>query len=96
MDDIKKHLPRFISASIYICKGKIGIYSSREIYDMDSLCKKYKRYNCPVKKMEYLKEYMTEFDVSKAKNKIIRDKIYFLIDTLSLLADKISDTMIGG
>lgn len=95
LKEIKRHLPRFIQTSIYIGCGNIYIYGNKDLYDLERLCKKYKRYNCDIKIDEYIDDYLIEIDVSKAKNKIIKDKLYYIVDTLGILADNISDLIIG-
>lgn len=94
--DIKKHLPRFISTSIYICSGKVYIYGNKDIYVLEPLVKKYKRYSKDIKVTEYINDYVIEVDLRNSKNKFIMDKLYYIIDILGLLADKISDLIIGG
>ena len=95
LKEIKKHLPRFIQISIYIGSGKIYIYGNKDLYDINRLCKKYKRYNCNIIIDEYVNDYLLEIDVSKAKNKIVMDKLYYISDSLGLIADNISDAIIG-
>ena len=95
INDIKKHLPRFVSTSIYICNGYIYIYGSKDIYELERLCKKYNRYSKDIKVTEFLNDYIVEINVSHSKNKFFMDKIYYVIDILGMLADKISDLIIG-
>ena len=95
IQDIKKYIPKFISTSIYIGNNKIYVYGTNDIYEIDRLSKKYMRYNCQIQKIEFENSYILEIDVSNAKNKIIMDKGYFIVDTLGLLADKISDLLMN-
>lgn len=95
INDIKKHIPKFISTSIYICNNSICIYGNKEVYDLETICKKYKRYNTNIKITEYLNDYIIEINVSSAKNKFIMDKLYYIIDVLGMIADKISDLIMN-
>ena len=95
INDLKKYIPRFISTSIYIGSGKVFIYGKDEVYELERLSKKYKRYKFEIKKQEYEDSYILEIDVSNSKNNFFMDKVYYIIDTLGLIADKISDLIIS-
>ena len=95
ISDIKKHLPRFISTSIYICQNHIYIYGKKDIYDLDNLKKKYRRYNVNIMITEYSNDYILDIDVGNAKNNFFKDKMYYVIDIFGMLADKISDLIIN-
>jgi len=93
--EIKKHLPRFIQTSIYINNDKLYIYGSKNDFDFNKLQKKYQRYNVQVNLTEKNENYVLEIDTKNAKNKFFNDKLYFIVDNIELVIDKISDMIIS-
>lgn len=92
--DIKNYLPRFIPDSIYITNSVIYIYGD-DSFDYEKLSKKYKRYTnkIDIKIMEH--HFLIKIDVADTKNKFFKDKVYFIIDNLEILTDKIGDILVG-
>lgn len=95
ISDIKRHLPRFISTSVYICQNHIYIYGKKEVYELETLIKKYRRYDVNIQVSQYTNEYIIDIDVSNSKNNFFMDKLYYVIDIFGMVADKISDLIIN-
>ena len=93
--ELKKYIPRFISTSIYTCCGKVYIMGSNDIYEIERIIKKYKRYKCSYSILYNKEKYLIEIDVSNSKNKFLFDKLYYIFDTLGLISDKISDLIMN-
>lgn len=93
--DIKMHLPRFVQDSIYIGKHKLYIYGSKDECDILKLQKKYNRYNVKTNLIEEKSFFLLEIDITKTKNKWLKDKLYFVQDSLEIIFDKISDMIVS-
>ncbi len=82
---------KVLKDSIYITKNNIYLYG-----DMDSILliiDKYKRYNVKINKLDYKNKSLLIIDVKNAKNNLIKDQLYYIMDTLSFIVDKIGDLM---
>lgn len=79
-DDIKNYTKYFVKDSIYLCNGLVYI----ENYDK-SIIKKYKRYEV---KIEEKKELVIH--VKNAKTKFVKDRVYYVYDTINNLLDYLS------
>lgn len=90
INDIKDYLKYFIKDSIYLGKNKIYIFNFNE-----NVLKMYERYDVTIKTKELKSDNYLDIDVSRATNKIIIDKLYFISDTLINLLDKISDILVS-
>lgn len=93
--DMEKYLPRFIPDSIYISNTSIYMYGDKDIYDLETLQKRYKRYNVQIEVIESEKEYLLKINTKEAKNKIFKDKLYFIIDNIQIFIDKIGDLIVS-
>lgn len=95
INDIKKHLPKFIPNSIYINNTCIYIYGNKDSYDFKKLVKKYKRYNVEIDLKEEGDYCLLSINVKNSKNHFILDKIYFLLDSSEKLIEMISDLIVS-
>lgn len=91
---IDKYLKKIIMDSIYINKGDIYYYMNNE-YEKDRIIKKYKRYNTSIKILKCDDGYIIKINTSNAKNNFFKDIIYYIVDTISNIADTIGDLLIS-
>jgi len=94
MNEMFKFYKYFIKDSIYLNNNKIYIYSNNEI-DKDFIIKKYKRYNVSISDTDYKNGFIITIDNTKGKNKFIKDKIYFIKDTMYNLAEFIGNILVS-
>ena len=94
MNEMFKYYKYFIKDSIYLNNNKIYIYSNNEI-DKDFIIKKYKRYNVNISDTDYKNGFIITIDNTKGKNKFIKDKIYFIKDTMYNLAEFIGNILVS-
>ncbi len=94
MNEVFKYYKYIIKDSIYLNNNKIYIYFNNDI-DKDFIVKKYKRYNVKIKEFEYKNGYILEIDNTSGKNNYIKDKLYFIKDTLDNLAESIGNLLIS-
>ncbi len=94
MNEMITYYKYFIRDSIYLNNNKLYIYSDFSI-DPSFIIKKYKRYNCEVEKREYKNGYLLIIDNTKSKNNYMKDKLYFLRDTLYNIAELIGNIMVS-
>lgn len=92
--DIKRHMRYFIKDSIYICKKEVILYGSNKDYDVDVLIKRYKRYKVTIDLKNDAEQFLLTINTEKAKNKRIKEKIYFIHDTFSEISDFITDVLV--
>ena len=78
-----------------LVKDSVIYIDGDDSFDYEKLSKKYKRYTykIEVKIMEH--HFLIKIDVIDTKNKFFKDKIYFIIDNLEILTDKIGDILVG-
>lgn len=94
MNEMFKYYKYFIKDSIYLNNNKIYIYSTNEI-DKEFIIKKYKRYNVNISDTDYKNGFIITIDNTKGKNKFIKDKIYFIKDTMYNLAEFIGNILVS-
>ena len=94
MDEMFNYYKYFIKDSIYMSNNKIYIYFNNKI-DKEFIINKYKRYDVKIKETEYKNGYLLEIDVKNAKNSFLKDKIYFIKDTMYNIAEFIGNLMIS-
>lgn len=91
--ELKNHLRTFIRDSIYITKGTIYLYTWDKTYDFDLLIKRYQRYSV-VCKLEQCKDgSILIIPVQNAKNHYIKEKLYYVVDTIIDIIDIIGDAL---
>jgi len=93
-DIIKKYIRYFIKDSVYINNTTLYFYGN-DIKTVNSIVKKYERYNVSIKTKTYSNYFIIEIDNSKSKNHFIKDKLYFIYDTISLISDYIENFLIN-
>ncbi len=91
---INKYLKKVVKDSIYINKKEIYYYMNKE-YDIENITKRYKRYNTEIEVKEFIDGSLIKINTSKAKNHFIKDKIYYIMDTLNNIADVIGDILVS-
>lgn len=94
MNEMFKYYKYFIKDSIYLNNNKIYIYSTNEI-DKDFIVKKYRRYNVNIDVNNYKNGFIIIIDNSKGKNNFVKDKVYFIKDTLYNLAEFIGNILVS-
>ena len=94
IDEINKYLKTFIRDSIYITSNEIIYYMDKK-YDIDSLIKKYNRYNTKIEIIRCEDANIIKINSENAKNNYIKDKIYYVVDTANNISDFISDILIN-
>lgn len=82
---VKPFLKTFIKDSVYINKDKLYIYGQKT--DLQSLIKKYNRYTDAIEIKEDKNQFLLIIDNSKAKNKKLKDIIYWWSDTIENIID---------
>lgn len=92
--EIGKYLKSFVKDSIYINNKEIYYYTKNK-YDIDTIVKRYRRYNTKIDILKCEDGTIIKIDTSCAKNHLFKDKIYYIIDTLSNIADLIGDILIS-
>ena len=94
MNEMINYYKHFIKDSIYMCNNKIYVYFDKKI-DKEFIINKYNRYNVKIKETEFKNGYLLEIDSSKSKNKFLKDKIYFIKDTMYNIAEFIGNLLIS-
>jgi len=94
MEEIKDYYKYIIKDTIYLNNNIIYIYSSNEV-DKDFIISKYKRYNVEISYTEYKNGYIITVDNKNGKNNYLKDKLYFIKDTFSNIADFIGNLLIS-
>lgn len=91
---INKYLKTFVRDSIYINNTEIYYYMDKK-EDTENIIKRYKRYNTEIEIIKCDDGNIIRINTSKAKNKFLKDKIYYILDTLSNIADVIGDILVS-
>lgn len=86
---IEKFLDKFITDSIYLAKNKVYIYL-KESETKDKVVKKYKRYKTIIATVKCDDGYVLEIDVSRAKNNILKEFLYKILDFFTECCDIIT------
>jgi len=91
---IKKYMRFFVKDSVYLNKNKLYLYGIN-IKEVKEIINKYKRYDVLVKPTIKDDYFFIEIDNKNSKNNIIKDFIYFIIDTITYITDFIGDILIN-
>ena len=93
-NEINKYLKVFVKDSIYINNTEIYYYMDKN-YDVENIIKRYKRYNTEIEIIKCDDGNIVKINTSKAKNNFFKDKFYYVVDTLSNVADIIGDILVS-
>lgn len=93
-NEINRYLKTFVRDSIYINDTEIYYYMDKT-YDIENITKRYKRYNTEIEVIKCEDGNIIKINTSKAKNKFFKDKFYYIVDTLSNIADIIGDILVS-
>lgn len=89
LQELDRYMKRFVADSIYITKGDIYLYSEVS-YDESILKKRYERFNIT---FSIIEKNIYQIHVGKAKNNKIKEKLYYIIDTIIEWIDIIGDIL---
>lgn len=90
----EKYLKRLIRDSIYINKNVIYCYCDKK-YDYEKIIKRYNRYDTKIELLELEDGKIIKINTTKAKNNMLKDFFYYILDTLNNIADLIGDLLVG-
>ena len=93
-NEINRYLKTFVRDSVYINDTEIYYYMDKN-YDIENITKRYKRYNTEIEVIKCDDGNIIRINTSKARNKFFKDKFYFIVDTLSNIADIIGDILVS-
>lgn len=93
-NEINRYLKTFVRDSIYINNREIYYYMDKK-YDIENIIKRYKRYNTEIEVINCDDGNIIKINTSNAKNNFFKDKFYFIVDTLSNIADVIGDILVS-
>ena len=93
-NEINRYLKTFVRDSVYINDTEIYYYMDKN-YDIENITKRYKRYNTELEVIKCDDGNIIRINTSKARNKFFKDKFYFIVDTLSNIADIIGDILVS-
>lgn len=91
-EHISKYLKTFIKDSIYINKTKLYFYGD---IDKELIIKKYRRYNTIIDVKDYKDTCIIEIDNTNAKNNIIKEFIYKIVDGFNSFIEFVGDILMG-
>ena len=93
--EMKKHMKSFLSDSVYINNNMLYIYGNKNDIDPDELVHKYKRY-CSDVKIEFNNDdFIIYIDNKNTKTNKVKDKFYYVVDTISNARNIIADIIMG-
>ena len=92
MDEIIEYYKYIIRDTINVSNNKIYIYASNNI-SKDFIISRYKRYNVDIDITDYKDNYLITIDNKNIKNNFIKNKIYFIKDTLYNIAELIGNIL---
>ena len=90
-EDIKKYYRTFIRDSVYINKKILYIYGNKNDIDIEDIMNKYKRYDVKIELINFKDSFIIKIDNSNSDNIWLRDKLYYIYDTLVYIRDIIAD-----
>ena len=93
-DEVEKLLKTFIRDTIYINKDTIYYFSKRKTI-LEKIEHRYNRYTKNTEIIKYEDGYILKIDTTNTKTKFFKDKLYYILDTLSNIADVIADILIS-
>ena len=94
MQEIIKYYKYIIKDTIYLDNNLIYIYSTNTI-DKDFIIDKYKRYNVKIDIVNYKNGYIITINNKNGKNNYVKDKVYFIKDTLYNIAEFIGNLLVS-
>lgn len=95
LDEFDKYKKTIIPNSIYMTNKEILLYSLNEEYDFDVIEKRYKRYTKNVDVINCDEGKIVRVVSTDTKNNIIKDKFYFVLDSLYNVVEMVSNFMIN-
>jgi len=96
VNDIEEYIKSFVGISIYMCKDRIYIYGNKNKCNVPDITLKYKRYKTDIIRKEYNDDsFVLIIDARYAKNYIIKDKWYYIVDTINNAIEIISDYLLN-
>ncbi len=93
--EMKKHMKSFLSDSIYINSNMLYIYGNENDFDSEELISKYKRYCNDIKIEKFDDNFIIYIDNKNTKTNKVKDKFYYVIDTISNIRNIIADIIMG-
>lgn len=91
LNGINTYLNVVVKQSYKIVNKKIYFYGITDIYEVNKLINKYKRYNCIVSYINESDSYLIEIDTSNIKIKWYKKIIYSIYDVLLDINDAIGN-----
>lgn len=91
-ETIEPYMRKFVKNSVYINKNKLYFYGN---VDIDLIKTRYGRYKTKIEIKEYKNNYIVEIDNTNSKNNFIKDILYLIKDTISLIIDIIGNILMG-
>lgn len=92
ISDCKDYFKTFINDTIYFNKKNIYYYGDTSSYELDTLIKKYRRYNVNIEVLKYPNnEFILKIDTTKAKTNRLKAFIYRMNDNFLGFIDFLSD-----
>lgn len=92
IEEVNDYLKYFIRDSIYLNRKTLYLYGNKEI-DIELLKKRYNRYKVNIEVKEFKDSYLLIIDTSNSKTNFIKNKLYFIADTLYNLVEFISNVL---
>ena len=95
IDEVNDYLKYFIRDSIYLNRKKLYLYGKKDTIDIELLKKRYNRYKVNIEIKEFKDSILLIVDTSNSKTNFIKNKLYFLSDTLYNLVEFISNVLVS-
>ena len=92
LEEIYPYKKSFIKDSIYIGKNTLYLYGNQE-YDWELIKKRYQRYQVTINENKIENNILLKIDISQSKNRRIKDKIDWILDTIVDVIDLIGDIL---
>lgn len=93
--ELEPYFKTFIRDSIYITKGTIYLFVMNPEYDLDLLIKRYHRFQVESSIKKCKDGVIVTIHVGNAKNHFWKEKVYYVVDVVTDIADMIGDALIG-
>ena len=94
IEEVNDYLKYFIRDSIYLNRSKLYLYGNKNI-DIELLEKRYKRYKVNIEIKKFKDSYLLIIDTSNKKTNFIKNKLYFISDTLYNIVEFISNVLVS-
>lgn len=94
-EEVNDYLKYFIRDSIYLNNNKIYLYGNKDNMDIELLEKRYKRYKSIIEVKEYKDNVLIIIDSSNSKSNWLKNKMYFISDTLYNIVEFISNVLVS-